>query len=89
MEALMSETMQQKQQREVDNNYAYFKTLPPEEIQEHMGQYALLKNKSVAAYFSTYRDALYAGRLLAKDDRLFSIQKVGESVQHLDWFSSI
>ncbi len=89
----MNETIKERQQKEVDDNYKYFKSLAKEEIQDHVGKYALLQKRSIVAYFTTYRDALYAGRILAKNDKnddvFFSIQKVEDSIQHLGWFSSI
>lgn len=53
---------------------------------DHAGQYALLRQESVVAYFSSAIDAQIAGNQRF-DDRMFSIQQVAPSVAESGRFS--
>jgi len=68
----------QKIQEEVDRNYDFFKKEFTKIVVEHLGQFALLKNATIIDYFDTFEDAeKYAN--MAYSDRLYSIQKVGDT----------
>jgi hypothetical protein len=71
-----------KIQEEVDANYEFFKTQLPQMIVTHLGQYVLLKNKTVIDYFDTLDDAQKYAETLYKDG-LYSIQKVESTVLNL------
>ena len=73
------EDFRKKIQEEVDRNYAFFKRELPNIITGRFGQYALLRDSAVVDYFDTFGDAeKYAA--LAFKDRMYSIQKVEDSV---------
>lgn len=71
-----------KIQEEVDANYEFFKTQLPQMLVTHLGQYVLLKNKTVIDYFDTLDDAQKYANSMYKDG-LYSIQKVENAVLNL------
>jgi hypothetical protein len=71
-----------KIQEEVDANYEFFKAQLPQMIVTHLGQYVLLKNKTVIDYFDTLDDAKKYADSMYKD-RLYSIQKVENAILNL------
>ncbi|MGI9257049.1 MAG: hypothetical protein ACR2PY_08960 [Salinispira sp.] len=77
-----------KKQKEVDDNFSAInilmneKKIPPEKY----GTYALMKNKEIKGYYSTWGDAYQAGTL-KYDDKLFSIQQVTTNIVDLGYYS--
>jgi hypothetical protein len=69
-------------------NYAAFMQLLPEQLPDHEGQYALMRDGKVIEYFGSPRAALLAGRRQFADD-LFSVQEVRKSEADLGWFSRV
>ena len=66
----------EKQQREVDNNYAAMEEMFSELVDNgHRGRYALMKDGKVVEVFDTSRDAVTVGNMLFSD-RVFSAQKI-------------
>lgn len=61
----------------VERNFAAFQDLLPNIIEQHKGQFALLRDANVVDYYDTYSDALHAGRR-RYDDQAFSIQLVAD-----------
>lgn len=82
----MTEINKELKQSEIDNNYEAFKEILGELMEGHKGEYALMKNRKIVTYFSTFLDAEKAGYLLDKDG-LFSVQKVDNSIENLGVFS--
>jgi hypothetical protein len=71
---------------EIDRNLEMFLQLLPSIMDEHEGQYALLRHQSVIGYYSSAIDAQIAGNQKFTD-RLFSIQEVSEAVAELGHYS--
>ncbi|MDR3195367.1 MAG: hypothetical protein LBT58_01010 [Endomicrobium sp.] len=78
----MTELDRAKIQEEVDANYEFFKTQLNQTVADHLGQYVLLKNKTIVDYFDTLDDAQKYADTLYKDG-LYSIQKVENAVLNL------
>lgn len=68
-----------KHQQQVNDNFIAFNKLLPTILNDKRNQYALMKNCKIIEYFSTFKDADKAGRLLYPD-RMYSIQKVTDEV---------
>ncbi|MDR3307259.1 MAG: hypothetical protein LBS61_06400 [Endomicrobium sp.] len=67
---------------EVNANYEFFKTQLNQMVADRLGQYVLLKNKTIVDYFGTPDDARkYADSIY--EDGLYSIQKVENAVLNL------
>jgi hypothetical protein len=73
-------------QQEVDRNFAFFKAELPTILPQHMGKYALIRDKKIHGYFDTVVDAQTTGSKLFEDN-LFSIQKVTNEIVDLGLFS--
>ncbi|MGC1468359.1 MAG: hypothetical protein WA793_03180 [Sphingorhabdus sp.] len=71
---------------EVDRNYDFFQRNLVGYLQEHQGQYALLKEQKLIGFYAGPGEAYRAG--LAKfPDEIFSCQKVTDQVDDLGLFS--
>ena len=75
-------------QEEVDNNYEAFEKLLSAIIDEHKGEYALMKNMSIISYHKSFYEADEAGQEKYKDG-IYSIQKVDEEPINLGYFSYV
>jgi hypothetical protein len=75
-----------KIQEEVDRNYEVFCQILPTIIEQHRGQYALMKNKEIVTYFTTPIDARAAAEKLFPDG-IFSIQQVTDIAINLGYLS--
>ena len=64
-------------EKEVKDNYEYFKKEEPKFKRHYSGKYALLRKKKIIAFYDTVGDASVTGRTFF-EDQLFSIQKVNE-----------
>ena len=73
----MTETARQKQQREVDRNYAFLMENYVAIAKENSGKnFLLLKNQKVIGGFVSWEDAKEAARLLYKGKERYSIQEL-------------
>ncbi len=64
-------------EKEVKDNYEFFKKEEPKFKRLYSGKYALLRKKKIIAFYDTVGDADTTGTTFFKD-QLFSIQKVNE-----------
>ncbi len=64
-------------EKEVKDNYEFFKKEEPKLKKYYSGKYALLRKKKIIAFYDTVGDADTTGTTFFKD-QLFSIQKVNE-----------
>lgn len=71
---------------EVDRNFDAFEAILPSILSNHRGEFALLKDGSVVAYFSSEAEALAAGRQQF-DDGIYSVQEVTDRPVDLGFFS--
>lgn len=78
----------QRQQAEVDANFAEFqKLLKGNKIEsDKYGMFALMKSCEIKGFFTTWEDADQAGKLLHKSEP-FSIQEVTNRIVDLGFFS--
>ena len=83
-----AETRREKQQAEVDANFAAFKKREPKLLARHTGKFALMKNREVVEFFDSDKDAWAAGKLLYKDD-VFSVQEIGARPIKLGWMGYV
>ena len=83
-----AETRREKQQAEVDANFAAFKKREPKLLARHTGKFALMKNREVVEFFDSGRDAWNAGQLLYKND-VFSVQEVGARPADFGWMGYV
>lgn len=81
-----TEEQRERQQREVDDNYAAFRGMLDGLMADHAGRYALMKDRKVVAIFDTFGDARTAGNMHCSD-RVFSIQEITRNVLHLGRWS--
>jgi hypothetical protein len=65
----------EEQSREVDRNYDFFVRNINKFMQDHAGEFALLRDASIAGFFPSVRAAGQAGDRLFADGR-YSIQEV-------------
>jgi len=73
-------------QKEVDENYQAFVRLLPDLIQDHEGEFLVIRHKKPVKYFNTIHEAtVYA--VESYDDGLFSVQEVTQKAIDLGWFS--
>ncbi len=72
--------------KEIENNYAIFKNVLPQIIDNHRGTFALMKDGKIIDYYSTAIDAERAGYGAYKDG-MFSVQKVDDSLVNLGVFT--
>jgi hypothetical protein len=71
---------------EIDRNLEMFLQLLPSIMNEHEGQYALLRHQALVGYYPSAIDAQIAGNQQFSD-RLFSIQEVTEAIAELGHYS--
>lgn len=71
---------------EVDRNFDAFQILLPTIVEQHRGEYALLRDREVTGFYASLRDALNAGAQRFAD-HLFSIQEVTDKPADLGLFS--
>ena len=64
-----------KVQKEVDDNYEFFKKRLPQLIKEHDGQFVLIRHKEIVGYFNSNIDALLKGKNKYSDE-IYSIQEI-------------
>lgn len=76
----------EEKQREVDNNYEAFIKILPRIVEQHSGQYALMKDREIVSYHKTF---LKAREKATKHypDGLFSIQEISAEPVDLGYFS--
>ncbi|WP_416899019.1 MAG: hypothetical protein ACMVY4_04630 [Minwuia sp.] len=75
-------------QAEIDQNYAYFKTVLPRLIVSRKGEYALIRHQEIVEFF----DDGYAAFLSGRDrfsDQLFSVQEIDDRIVDLGIFSRV
>ncbi len=77
-----------ERQKEVNDNYEFFKKEEPKLKKHYSGKYALLRKKKIIAFYDTVGDADTTGTTFFKD-QLFSIQKVNQKPLNLGIFSCI
>jgi hypothetical protein len=66
-------------QQQVNDNFKAFNEILPTMLEAKRNQYALIKDCVIIEYFSTFKDADKAGKLLYLDN-LFSVQKVTDKI---------
>ncbi len=71
----MNKSDKERIQKEVDQNYDFFKTQLPEFIKEHKGEFALLRHQKIIQFFPDAKDAFFFGQEEYPDD-MFSIQEI-------------
>ena len=71
---------------EIDRNRRFFVDALPSMLAEHEGEYVLMRDATVIAFFSTPLDAQIAGNQQFPDHR-FSIQRVKARPEELGYFS--
>jgi hypothetical protein len=79
--------MDTTQATEVDRNFEEFKKLLPSLLQEHKGQFALMRDARIVSYYPSFADALTAARKSYSDKR-FSIQEVTDWISGLGFFTN-
>jgi hypothetical protein len=73
-------------QKAITDNYTAFEAMLPLLLQEHCGEYALLRNGEVVEFFDSASAAQGAGGTRFAD-RSFSVQKVEEKTIDLGFYS--
>ena len=76
----------EERKREIDRNYDFLQRALARVLPDHEGQYALLKDSAIVAFFDRPGDA-YRAALDRFPDRLFSIQEVTSEPLDLGFFS--
>ena len=74
--------MNKKIQKEVDENYSFFKRHKNKIASEHADKFVLIRNQEFIDFYSTKEDGMTAGRSQYKDG-LFSVQKVSDDIVDL------
>ena len=69
-------------QKEVDQNYEFFKKNKDSIDRKDFDKFVLIKNKEFLGFYTTEEDAITAGRSQFKDG-VFSVQKVSDEVTNL------
>ena len=80
-------TISEKIEEEVKENYQFFKEKLPELMTEHKGKFLVLRNRKIEGYCNTHEEAV----LKAKEefpDGLYSIQQVSDKEVDLGFISS-
>jgi hypothetical protein len=72
----------------LERNFYAFMQLLPQLLQDHEGQFALMRDGNVVAYHTSSRAALLAGRRQFSDD-LFSVQQIRRTEADFGWFSRV
>jgi hypothetical protein len=78
--------MSQVQQLEIDRNYQFFVDYAPTILDQHKGEYALLRNQKCVAIFPTLLEAVSVAATRFKDEP-YSIQEVADGPVDLGFFS--
>lgn len=71
---------------ELRRNYDVFLQALSTLLNDHAGQFVLMRHGEFVAYYDTARDALLSGRS-AYDDDLFSVQEVTGARADFGWYS--
>ncbi|MGR3984658.1 MAG: hypothetical protein OD817_05305 [Gammaproteobacteria bacterium] len=79
-------SMRERQQKQVDDNYAAFQKLDDRFFEEHYGKYALMRDCKVVEVFDSWQDARKTAMLLYTDKH-FSLQKVDKAPIDLGFYS--
>lgn len=74
------------QKREVDENYDFFLRNLSRFVEDHRGEFALLKSRQVIDFFATPGEAYRTAKKKYADD-VFSIQEVTDEPIDLGFFS--
>ncbi|MBV8826145.1 MAG: hypothetical protein JO220_14255 [Hyphomicrobiales bacterium] len=86
METSQVSVMSTNRQEEVDRNLEYFLSELPRLSHSHLGEFALLRHRTITDFFSTSVDAVKAGKSLYPDG-MFSVQQVTDAAIDLGFFS--
>ncbi len=81
MEKKLTRTQLDAQDKQVHENYEWFMTQLPDLLQTRRGETALIKDKTILAFFETHWDAHVAGQLIFKN-KPFSTQTVTDQGAH-------
>lgn len=76
---------EEKLQQEIDQNYDEFIKLLPTILTDHRGKFALMHNKGVIGFYSSWSDARTTGERFHKGQ--YSIQEVTDKPEDLGFFS--
>jgi hypothetical protein len=69
--------MDEKRQAEIDRNFDFFQRNLANWLQDHEGEFALLRNQELVGFFPGPGEAYRAG-LARFEDELFSLQEVDD-----------
>jgi hypothetical protein len=72
---------------EVDTNFDFFQRTLTAYLQEHSGEYALLRHRAVVGFYRSPGDADRAGKVQFPDG-LYSIQEVADEPVNLGLYSN-
>jgi hypothetical protein len=78
--------MNHTKSEEIDRNLERFLEQLPALVEDHEGQYVLIRHGKILEYFDTALDAQIAGNQRF-EDHIFSIQCVKEAAEELGYFS--
>lgn len=73
-------------ERAISENYDAFEAMLPLLLEEHEGQYVLLRDRDVVAFYSSASEAHLTGKEQFPDDR-FSVQRVERMAIDLGFYS--
>lgn len=68
-------------------DFEYFESILPNIINEHRGQFAIIKNKTIEGYYNSLEDALKNAYEKFPDDE-FLIQEITDE-RHVNYINSI
>lgn len=71
---------------QVDRNFAAFRSMLPDLLRTRAGEFALLHDEQVQAYFSTAKEGIIQG-LQSFGAGNFSVQEVTDEVEDLGFYS--
>jgi hypothetical protein len=74
------------QQKEVDQNFAFFQGELPKLLPAHRGRFALIRHKKIEGIYDTIVDAVSAGNKLYMDS-IFSVQPITDAAIDLGFYS--
>ena len=77
--------MQQNIEREIDRNFDFFARNAAKFIEQHRGQFALLKDSSVVGFHDTVREAEREAAQFS--DGIYSIQEVSDDPVDLGFYT--
>ena len=80
--------MEEVLELETDLNFDYFQTIVGGLLASNLGQYALLRDQGIVAFFQTAADAVRDGFRRFEDKR-FSIQQVDDQPVDLGFYSHV